>query len=163
MSRKVGLKSNSLPDPLWPRNQLRAGGDLRSAVRSASEYILRSAAFAVPGSKTPGIRFAYYPDSLDGDPRGRLSLHLFGAAHGAGNEVSVELLLDATPLSDFYGLEPLVYDMNGVSILRWYGVKLERNPGCPVCGDFETQTLKAEGLPPSEGADESEAMVGGTP
>lgn len=39
--------------------------------------------------------------------------------------------------SQFAGIEPLEYNVNTFSILRWYGVDIKRHPGCPVCGNFE--------------------------
>jgi molybdopterin/thiamine biosynthesis adenylyltransferase len=31
--------------------------------------------------------------------------------------------------------KPLEFNVNGMHILRWYGVKIERVPNCPVCGE----------------------------
>ena len=36
----------------------------------------------------------------------------------------------------YENLEPLGCNIDGLHILRWYGIKIERHPGCPVCGDF---------------------------
>ncbi|MBC2714920.1 MAG: ThiF family adenylyltransferase [Desulfobacteraceae bacterium] len=38
-------------------------------------------------------------------------------------------------------LEPLKYYVDGMHILRWYGIDLKRNEACPVCGDFEKYAL----------------------
>ena len=39
------------------------------------------------------------------------------------------------PDSPFRNLPPMKYEMLGMRVLRWYGMPLERNPNCPVCGD----------------------------
>jgi molybdopterin/thiamine biosynthesis adenylyltransferase len=35
----------------------------------------------------------------------------------------------------YENLKPLGYDINGLKILRWYGIDIKRDPYCPVCGD----------------------------
>jgi len=39
--------------------------------------------------------------------------------------------------TQFENLKPLAYDVDGMHILRWYGIKIDRHVGCPICGDFE--------------------------
>jgi len=42
---------------------------------------------------------------------------------------------------------PLGNEIDGLHIMRWYGITAERNPACPVCGDFvglEAQKLGIE-------------------
>jgi len=34
----------------------------------------------------------------------------------------------------YENLKPLGYDINGLKILRWYGIEINRDPHCPVCG-----------------------------
>ena len=41
--------------------------------------------------------------------------------------------------SPYANLAPLAFGVNGMRILRWYGIDLHRNPACPVCGDFVQQ------------------------
>jgi molybdopterin/thiamine biosynthesis adenylyltransferase len=36
----------------------------------------------------------------------------------------------------YENLNPLEYNVDGMSILRWYGIDLRRNENCPVCGNF---------------------------
>ncbi|MHC4370122.1 MAG: hypothetical protein ACYSW8_21125, partial [Planctomycetota bacterium] len=36
----------------------------------------------------------------------------------------------------YEGLPPLTGGMDGMTILRWYGIQREPEPGCPCCGDF---------------------------
>ena len=38
--------------------------------------------------------------------------------------------------TQYEGLEPLEYNVDGFHILRWYGIKIDRHPECPVCGNF---------------------------
>jgi len=35
----------------------------------------------------------------------------------------------------YENLEPLEFNVDGVSVLRWYGVDIRPHPACPVCGD----------------------------
>jgi len=37
--------------------------------------------------------------------------------------------------SEFEHLQPLAYNTNGIHVMRWYGIGLQRQPACPVCGD----------------------------
>jgi molybdopterin/thiamine biosynthesis adenylyltransferase len=39
--------------------------------------------------------------------------------------------------TQYESLEPLEFNVDGMHVLRWYGVAIERHPGCPVCGNFE--------------------------
>ena len=38
--------------------------------------------------------------------------------------------------TEYEHIEPLEYNIDGLHVLRWYGVALERDPSCPHCGDF---------------------------
>jgi molybdopterin/thiamine biosynthesis adenylyltransferase len=48
--------------------------------------------------------------------------------------------------TQFEKLRPLGFGLNGLRILRWYGCELERDPGCPVCGDFVSAEAAAQGV-----------------
>jgi molybdopterin/thiamine biosynthesis adenylyltransferase len=48
--------------------------------------------------------------------------------------------------SPFAALEPMGFEVNGMRILRWYGVPLERDPECSVCGDLIGSVTKKEGV-----------------
>jgi len=37
----------------------------------------------------------------------------------------------------FKDLDPLEYNVDGMHILRWYGIDLKPDPECPVCGEFK--------------------------
>jgi len=51
-----------------------------------------------------------------------------------------------TPYAIWPALSESADDM---TILRWYGVLLDADPGCPVCGDFAAAVTAAHGLEPS--------------
>ncbi len=48
--------------------------------------------------------------------------------------------------TDYAKLEPLEFNIGGMHVLRWYGVAAQRNPACPVCGDFVGEMAKKHGL-----------------
>ncbi|MFH2000092.1 MAG: ThiF family adenylyltransferase [Planctomycetota bacterium] len=39
--------------------------------------------------------------------------------------------------TQFEKLKPLEFNVDGMHIMRWYGIEIDRHEGCPVCGDFE--------------------------
>ena len=43
-------------------------------------------------------------------------------------------------------LDPMGFNIDGLCILRWYGIEVERNPACPVCGDYELHLAKKYGI-----------------
>lgn len=48
--------------------------------------------------------------------------------------------------TDYAKLEPLEFNVDGMHVLRWYGIDLERNDACPCCGDFVRLAAQQEGL-----------------
>jgi molybdopterin/thiamine biosynthesis adenylyltransferase len=48
--------------------------------------------------------------------------------------------------TQYESLRPLEYNIDGMHVLRWYGVAFERHPGCPVCGNFEGYQIEAENM-----------------
>jgi hypothetical protein len=44
--------------------------------------------------------------------------------------------------TQYESLEPLEYNVDGMHVLRWYGIAVERHPACPVCGDFIGEQAK---------------------
>lgn len=48
--------------------------------------------------------------------------------------------------TEYAQLDPLEFSIGGMHVLRWYGVAAERNPACPVCGDFVGEMAKKHGL-----------------
>ena len=60
----------------------------------------------------------------------------------------------AEPNTKYSSLPPLSESSDDMTILRWYGVYLEKDPSCPACGDFEGVLRKQYGV---------EAGIGGLP
>jgi len=56
------------------------------------------------------------------------------------------------PGSQYEGLEPLQCNVDGMHVMRWYGIAMERDAGCPACGNFIEAALRAEGLEEPAGA-----------
>ncbi len=50
------------------------------------------------------------------------------------------------PKTEYATIEPLSDSSDGLTILRWYGVHLEKDLACPTCGDFEGALRKQYGL-----------------
>jgi molybdopterin/thiamine biosynthesis adenylyltransferase len=48
--------------------------------------------------------------------------------------------------TQYENLEPLGFNIDGMRILRWYGIDVKRHPACPICGDFEGHLAKQKGL-----------------
>lgn len=46
------------------------------------------------------------------------------------------------PGTDYENIEELAYNLNGFHIVRWYGISVERDPACPICGDFTLSQLQ---------------------
>jgi molybdopterin/thiamine biosynthesis adenylyltransferase len=54
------------------------------------------------------------------------------------------------PNTEYATLEPLGFALNGMHILRWYGIALERLVDCPCCGDFVGEAAREAGFTISE-------------
>ena len=39
--------------------------------------------------------------------------------------------------TQFEDLTPMEFNVDGMHILRWYGIEINRHKGCPICGNFE--------------------------
>jgi molybdopterin/thiamine biosynthesis adenylyltransferase len=50
------------------------------------------------------------------------------------------------PDTDYQKLEPLEFNVDGMHILRWYGIAMARRPDCPCCGDFVGEGVKQAGI-----------------
>ena len=46
--------------------------------------------------------------------------------------------------TSYENINPLEYNVDGMSILRWYGIDLGRDDNCPVCGSFESRLRDGE-------------------
>lgn len=43
-------------------------------------------------------------------------------------------------------LPPMSYNLDGLAVLRWYGLPLDREEGCPCCGDFVAVAAREKGI-----------------
>jgi hypothetical protein len=50
------------------------------------------------------------------------------------------------PGTAYAGLPPLSESIDEMTILRWYGIHFDREPACPVCGDFSSAVRATYGL-----------------
>jgi len=50
------------------------------------------------------------------------------------------------PNTDYASFPPLSASSSEMTILRWYGVYLEKDQGCPTCGDFGRALREQYGL-----------------
>ena len=48
------------------------------------------------------------------------------------------------PCTDYENLAPMGFGFGEISIMRWYGLPMDRDPACPCCGDFVGSTAKKE-------------------
>ena len=48
--------------------------------------------------------------------------------------------------TQYEGLPPLTGGVDGMRILRWYGIRREPDPACPCCGDFVGATAANENI-----------------
>ncbi len=50
----------------------------------------------------------------------------------------------------FENMKPLAFNTSSISPLRWYGVRIDRHPGCVECGDFTAEISKEYGITKAE-------------
>ncbi len=48
--------------------------------------------------------------------------------------------------TEYEDLQPLEFNIDGMTVLRWYGISLDRNPACPCCGDFVGRVAVEQGV-----------------
>ncbi len=48
------------------------------------------------------------------------------------------------PGTDYENLAPMGFGFGEISIMRWYGLPMDKDPACPCCGDFVGSTAKKE-------------------
>jgi len=48
--------------------------------------------------------------------------------------------------TNYADLEPMAFGLDGLRVLRWYGLPMDRDPHCPCCGDFEAGLAEKEGF-----------------
>ncbi len=56
------------------------------------------------------------------------------------------------PNTEYALWPPLSKSFDEKTILRWYGIYLEKDPGCPTCGDFEKAIREEYGIEPGTGS-----------
>jgi len=52
--------------------------------------------------------------------------------------------------TEYARLTPLADNVDGMHVLRWYGVTFERNAACPCCGDYLSHTAAEHGVEVTE-------------
>ncbi|MBT3193968.1 MAG: ThiF family adenylyltransferase, partial [Verrucomicrobia bacterium] len=52
--------------------------------------------------------------------------------------------------TQYENLDPLGFGIDGMRILRWYGVDFKRDPECPICGDFADALARQTGVTVTE-------------
>jgi hypothetical protein len=57
------------------------------------------------------------------------------------------------PGTQYAALPPMSESIDEMTILRWYGIGFDREPSCPVCGDFAGALHVAHGLGSEEISD----------
>lgn len=50
------------------------------------------------------------------------------------------------PNTEYASCPPLSDSIDEITILRWYGIYLDKESGCPTCGDFETAMREQYGI-----------------
>ena len=105
-SRTWTFLLRELPDPAYPPFRLMAGGDVRDAVWSCGEHLVRMLADFPAGSVSAAIRFIYKPLGYGEDPQQRLSIYLVGQAHCEEVSIGLSLLLKRGPFRQFHNLQP---------------------------------------------------------
>jgi len=48
--------------------------------------------------------------------------------------------------TEYEGLKPLKYNIDGMHIMGWYGIAFNQNENCPACGDLMGNVARAEGI-----------------
>jgi len=43
-------------------------------------------------------------------------------------------------------LDPLEFNIDGLHVLRWYGIDIQKSPDCPVCGDYNKSLAEKYGI-----------------
>ncbi len=56
------------------------------------------------------------------------------------------------PSTDYAQLKPMGFEVDGMHVLRWYGIDIPRAEDCPCCGDFLRVMAEREGITLPAGA-----------
>jgi len=104
--RALIYRVGHLPDPAFPRYQLLARGDVRSAVRRVQEHLLRVVASEAPQSVAVSVRMAFTPAPPSEDLKDRLAIFLIINAQQQGMASSFRALIESSALMELYALQP---------------------------------------------------------
>jgi len=107
-----------IADPADPRHQDGAAGDVRSAVFSSSEHLLRHISHMLPGSANVELLFAFDPKCIGGDRQSRLRLYLRVWANDLAMAGSMDLLIQRGELSRFYKFQKVKGPSTGLESLH---------------------------------------------
>jgi len=77
------------------------------------------------------------------------SLHILDKDFDAGWYIWINR---PEPNTDYASWPPLSESSDEMTILRWYGIYLKKDPGCPACGNFENTIREQYGLEPGTGS-----------
>ena len=115
-STKRSYMLSEIPDQRLPAAQLKAGGNVLSAINADAEHLLRTLSEFEPGSVSVAIRFVYDPVINGQGKQGRLRIYLTAQSHDEDASQVLSLLLDQGPFKRFYkfqvcdGQVPLAWD-----------------------------------------------------
>ena len=48
------------------------------------------------------------------------------------------------PGTNYEKLKPMGFNFGDMSIMRWYGLPMDKDPACPCCGDFASSLAAKE-------------------
>ena len=95
---------SELPDPLYPRYQLAAGGDVQRAVFSDCEQVLRCISNLPADSVAVSLLYVFTPRDDPAAAQSRLSIYVLTQAKDEGTADVLALLLERGPWGRFYDL-----------------------------------------------------------
>jgi hypothetical protein len=91
-----------IPDPLYSKYQMAAGGDVLSAVGQDFENLLRTVANIPPRSISVTIRFVFDPQPKNADIQSRLSIYVIVRTHDKCLADNLRLMFERGPVARFY-------------------------------------------------------------
>jgi hypothetical protein len=91
-----------IPDPIYPKYQMAAGGSVLAAAGSDFEHLLRGVSNMSPGSVSIAIRFAFSPYPSNGNKQSRLKIYLMARTSDGTQKEITELLIEHGALNRFY-------------------------------------------------------------
>ena len=108
MKKKVlAYKVTELPDPFYPKYQMAAGEDVRTAASRDCEQLLRTLVNVKPGSTSVALRYGFTPKQAEKDSQYRLGIYLMAQTNCKDQSDILKLMFERGPLTRFYNLEPI--------------------------------------------------------